>query len=44
MGAILSAVVSIFEFRFRGRTSLELELIALRSSGDGAAPAARQSR
>jgi hypothetical protein len=30
MGAILSAVVSIFEFRFRGRASLELELVALR--------------
>ena len=29
-GAILSAVVSIFEFRFRGRVSLELELVALR--------------
>ena len=30
MLAILSAVVSIFEFRFRGRASLELELVALR--------------
>jgi hypothetical protein len=30
MVAILSAVVSIFEFRFRGRASLELELVALR--------------
>jgi hypothetical protein len=28
--AILSAVVSIFAFRFRGRASLEIELIALR--------------
>ena len=27
---ILSALISIFEFRFRSRTSLELELIALR--------------
>jgi putative transposase len=30
MVAILSALVSIFAFRFRGRASLELELIALR--------------
>jgi Homeodomain-like domain len=30
MVAILSAVVSIFAFRFRGRASLELELVALR--------------
>ena len=30
MVAIFSAVVSIFAFRFRGRASLELELIALR--------------
>jgi len=30
MMTILSALISIFEFRFRGRTSLELELIALR--------------
>jgi hypothetical protein len=30
MLAILCAVVSIFAFRFRGRTSLEIELIALR--------------
>jgi hypothetical protein len=30
MVAILSAVVSIFAFRFRGRASLEIELIALR--------------
>ena len=30
MVAILSAVVSIFTFRFRGRASLELELVALR--------------
>jgi putative transposase len=30
MGAILSAVLSIFAFRFRGRASLEIELIALR--------------
>ena len=29
-GAILSAVLSIFAFRFRGRASLEIELIALR--------------
>jgi hypothetical protein len=29
MLAILSAVVSIFAFRFRSRTSLELKLIAL---------------
>jgi hypothetical protein len=29
MVAILSAVVSIFAFRFRGRASLELELVAL---------------
>ena len=30
MVAVLSAVVSIFAFRFRGRASLELELVALR--------------
>src|ERR1700730_3427600 len=30
MVAILSAVVSIFAFRFRGRASLEIELISLR--------------
>jgi putative transposase len=30
MVAILSAVVSIFAFRFRGRAALELELVALR--------------
>src|SRR5947199_9275286 len=30
MVAILSAVLSIFAFRFRGRASLEIELIALR--------------
>ena len=30
MVAILSALVSIFAFRFRGRASLEIELIALR--------------
>ena len=30
MVAILSAVVSIFAFRFRGRASLEIELLALR--------------
>jgi hypothetical protein len=30
MVAILSAVISIFAFRFRGRASLEIELIALR--------------
>src|SRR6478672_2975150 len=30
MVAILSAVVSVFAFRFRGRASLELELVALR--------------
>jgi hypothetical protein len=28
MVAILSRVVSIFAFRFRGRASLELELVA----------------
>ena len=30
MVAILSAVASILAFRFRGRASLEIELIALR--------------
>jgi len=30
MGSILSAVVSLFAFRFRSRASLEFELIALR--------------
>jgi hypothetical protein len=30
MVTILSAIVSIFEFRVRSRASLELELIALR--------------
>ena len=30
MVTILSAIVSIFEFRVRSRTSLELELVALR--------------
>jgi len=30
MAAILSALVSIFAFRFRDRASLEIELIALR--------------
>jgi len=30
MGTILSAIVSIFAFRFRSRASLELELTALR--------------
>jgi hypothetical protein len=30
MVAILSALVPIFAFRFRGRASLEIELIALR--------------
>jgi hypothetical protein len=30
MVAILSAVVSIFAFRFRSRASLEFELIAVR--------------
>jgi putative transposase len=29
MGSILSAIVSIFAFRFRSRVSLELKLIAL---------------
>ena len=29
MGTILSAIVSIFAFRFRSRASLELKLIAL---------------
>src|ERR1700720_2242744 len=37
---ILSALVSLLSFRFRGRASLELELIALRPPGDRpAAPA-----
>jgi putative transposase len=30
MGSILSAVVSLFAFRFRSRASLEIELIAVR--------------
>jgi putative transposase len=30
MATILSAVISLFSFRFRSRASLELELVALR--------------
>src|SRR5215468_6384748 len=30
MGSILSAIVSLFAFRFRSRASLEVELIAVR--------------
>jgi hypothetical protein len=41
MVAILCALASIFEFRVRSHASLELELIALRHSGDRPAAIAK---